>query len=313
MRRRIRTIARIALAALVFHAAASEAFTPSLLSRATGTVWGTNAGDEDVSLDGVPVNSAAAYTRPPEVNDGAISASAAAAFGTLGAHATLSVTNAPGYLSAQYPFYGTSKAEGYATFQDRWTFSDRPLDTPGRLRLRLAFDGAASGSATGAMPSIFGRFHLDLVSLEEFDDVHDAQFYHSGELAIADETPSIEIDFVYGRPVVVTGSLLAEVMLISNLDAGSYSGGGDAAFDQTAALVGLEVQDAQAQWTTSYTIATASGAPYPFEVPEPSQGVSADVSLAALGWCWARRRRGREASVRAGTPFAFLATESSRA
>ena len=112
MRRTIRTAACIAIAALLFHAAASEAFTPSLLSRATGTIWGTNAGDEDVSLDGIPVSSAAAYTRPPEVNDGAMSASASAAFGTLGARSELSVTNAPGYLSAQYPLYGTSRAEG---------------------------------------------------------------------------------------------------------------------------------------------------------------------------------------------------------
>ncbi len=271
-----------------FCAFAARADAASVVASASGTIWGTPAGDQELGNGSALVSAAAAYQRPPQVNDGGFSAECSAAVGLLAARADLSVTNAPGYLSANFSLYGTSLVSGLGQFQDRWIFSGRPLDTPGRLRLVLAFDGVGAGSATNAIAEAYGKFDFSILSLEEFDGVYASQVYASGQLQVADETVPLELDFLYGRPLLLSGTLVAKVQLLSVLSAYAYSGSGESDFNHTASLVSLQVQNPQGQWTSSYTLETESGGTYPFQVPEPGSTLSAVAGMLALALVRAR-------------------------
>lgn len=277
------------LAGLSLAVGAVQADAASVSSEAIGTVWGTNAGDADSGGGLVPVASSAAYTRPNPPGDGALSSAASAGVGQLAARASVTVSNAPGYLAPTFSLYGTSTAQGLASFVDRWTFMDRPLDTPGALRLGLRFDGAGAGTASGATAVTDARFQMDLTSLTGGGSPYDFANYSSGFIPLAAEQVIVELDFLYGRPINVGGSLLARAWIVSLIDSTSYSGSGDSIFDQTAAFETLEVQNDQGQWTTSYTLATESGGQYPFQVPEPAPVASAVAAIAVLASVRARR------------------------
>ena len=280
-----------AAAALAIAGFGAGADASSVLSQTEGSIFATPASDMDTGTGLTPVASSAAYERPPELNDGAIHMAASAAVGSLGASADLSITDAPGTLSS--PYYTTAQAQGYATFQDRWTFSDRPLDTAGTLRVTLHFAGTASANATGATPNGSGRFTFDITSLEAFDNPHATQNYDSGIVQVANDDAVLELSFLYGRPVIVNGSLVARVRLDSLPDAYSYSGGGAADFTQGAEITSLEVQDAVGQWSTSFTLTTESGGQYPIPTPEPSEVAETAAAVVALATCRAQARPSR--------------------
>jgi hypothetical protein len=281
MRHVSRRAFRAAAAALALFGPFDDASAAQVLSSVSTTVWGTNTGDQDSGTGAAPVESEAAYVRPTQPVDGAVHGSASAAVGLLAASADSAVTNAPGYLSPTFSLYGTTDAQALASFSDRWTFGGQPLDTPGVLRVTLTFDGTTAGSASTGTVSTFGRFNLDLTSLAAFDNVHDAAAYQSGALEVADEVAVIELDFLYGRPIVVGGTLVARAAVVSAIDASFYSGSAEAAFAQTAALVDLEVQDG-VSWTRSYALQKESGGTYPFEAPEPSSAVLALAAASTL-------------------------------
>jgi PEP-CTERM motif len=287
-----RTWAPFALAITVLATPFAAAHAASLLARADGVIWGTPAGDQSMGTGATPVTASGGYQRPPQVNDGRFDATATAAVGSLGAAANLSVSNAPGFLSPQFPFYGESQVSGLASFQDSWIFAGQPLDAPGKLRLTLSFEGATSGSATNGITNPFGRFDFDITSLAEFSNIHQARGYHSGARTAADETVVLDLDFLYGRPLLLSGTLVAVVQVVSLPTSFTYSGVAEAQFGNTAALVGLEVQDALGNYTTDFALETESGGRYPFQpVPEPTTLTLLALGLAGMAWTRSRRAK----------------------
>jgi hypothetical protein len=259
MRARHSVLVAVALLA----GSAGSAQASSILADASGSVWGTGASERNSGSGSSPVTATASYVRPP--GDGQFSAFAVASVGRLAATAGLSVSNQPLSL------FGDPIANAQASFQDVWTFGGQPLDTPGRLRITLSFSGVGSGSATGAVVDVFGIFNLSLNSMTALSNVHDSDSYISGQQQAVSDLVVIDLDFLYGRPVLITGTLAAHFQLRPTVVSGGYSGSGQAQFGNTAELIALEVQDAQGQWTTSYVLGTESGGLYPFQVvPEPA-------------------------------------------
>jgi hypothetical protein len=227
------------------------------------------------------VSANVSYASSPPLFAGNFAASSRAAEGNLGVSAFVSVTDAPGLTNLSHNFFPLTAAVGDARFLDSWTFNNQPLDTPGKLRVTVEFHGSTSANAVGATPTAVGQFEFDLDTLSGLPNENSS--YISGLLTNANETAVVGIDFHYGRPVIVDGHLTANVKIDSDVNAFTFSGSALADFSNTAKLVKLEVRDENGQWTTNYSLTTASGAVYPFQaqvVPEPS---AASVSLAMIG------------------------------
>jgi hypothetical protein len=221
---------------------------------------------------------------------------ASAAYGALGVATELNVVG--GFQP---------RADGSARFEDTWTFTDRPLDTPGQLRVGIHFEGVAAQTSTFGGLNAIGVLNVGLSALDSLEHQNPiggwnfsdrVEAFGGVELAAEDiDILSDPVPFLYGRPVRVDGSLGASVR--GDLFA---TGAGQTDFSNTAAFTRLQVLDAQGNWTTAFNLETASGATYPFAVgptpiPEPTTFALLLTGVAALVGATARadpvkRRRG---------------------
>lgn len=226
------------------------------------------------------VNARGTYTWP--VGEGSpfsayFLAEAGAAVGSLKAKASLNV----GYLySGPLSPVRDAEVRAEASFVDELTFGGRPYDTIGTLRLTTTFHGSSSASAVDAEADSFGNYSLDISSLEEFNNPHDFARYASGPVQSANETVTLEVDFHYGRPVLLHGNLFTRVTL-GAADYTAFSGSGLADFANTAAITKIELMGADGQFSDVFEMQSLSGGRYPFQAPVPEPAALALV----LGGC----------------------------
>lgn len=220
------------------------------------------------------------------INSGGFVADARAGVGLLSASASLDIPRA---LSGVFQVAPDAEVLSQASFRDEWTIGGRPLDTLGRMRITTHFDGTASSSST-VFSDAWGRYDLDITSLEAFDNVLDSAAYNSQRQQSIDQTATLEFDFRYGRPILLNALLIAVVQVEAPAST-LFSGGGQAAFGNTATITKLEVRGTDGVFTTQVDLQTLSGGTYPFmtAVPEPGTVLLMLGGLAVVGWC-ARRR-----------------------
>lgn len=201
---------------------------------------------------------------------------ASAAYGVLGVAAELNVVG--GF---------EPRADASARFEDTWVFTDRPLDTPGQLRVGIHFEGVAAQTSTFGSLNASGALRVDLLALDSLEHqnviggwVFFERVEAFGNVERANEDVDLLSDpvpFLYGRPVRVDAGLGAAVR--GEL---SVTGAGLADFSNTAGFTSLEVLDAQGKWTTAFNLETASGATYPFAVGPPGPSPIPEPSTFAL-------------------------------
>lgn len=220
------------------------------------------------------------------INTGSFVADSRAAVGSLSASASLDITRA---LSGVFQVAPDAEVLSQASFRDEWTVGGQPLDTIGRMRITTHFDGSASSSST-VFSDAWGRYDLDVTSLEAFNNVLDSAAYNSQRQQSIDQTATLEFDFRYGRPILLN-ALLVAVVQVEAPTSTFFSGSGEAAFGNTASITKLEVRGADGVFTTQVDLQTLSGGIYPFmtAVPEPGTAVLMLGGLAAVGWLSRRR------------------------
>ena len=219
-------------------------------------------------------------------NTGSFVADARAGVGSLSASVSLDISRA---ISGVFQIAPDAEVLSQASFRDEWTIGGRPLDTLGRMRITTHFDGMASSSST-VFSDAWGRYDLDVTSLEAFDNVLDSAAYNSQRQQSIDQTATLEFDFRYGRPILLNALLVAVVQVEAPAST-LFSGGGQAAFGNTASITKLEVRGADGVFTTQVDLQTLSGGIYPFmtAVPEPGTALMMLGGLAAVGWLKRRR------------------------
>lgn len=224
----------------------------------------------------------------PNGNSGGFTAAARASMGSLSASGSLSITRAVSGVFAVSP---DAEVLSEASFRDEWTIGGQALDTIGRMRITTRFDGTASSTST-VVSDAWGRYELDITSLEAFDNVHDSATYNSRRQTSIDQTTTLELDFRYGRPILLNALLIAVVQLDAPTST-LFAGSGEASFGNTASITRLEVRGADGLFTTDVDLQTLSSGLYPFmtPVPEPGTAVSMLGGLVVAGWAARRRQR----------------------
>ncbi|HWB55085.1 MAG TPA: hypothetical protein VG722_12865 [Tepidisphaeraceae bacterium] len=270
--------------------AASALASSSVYINTQGTVWNTERGNtaSGSGIDGI--STGYSYVRPTNPVDGQIDGSGHASVGSLGAYADASVTNAPGTLNSSYSYYSTTNSYTTAEFTDTWTFTNEPLDTPGKLELGYSFDGQGAGVGTGnGIVVATGDYELSVLSLSTIGNVYDLEGYSSGNVSSINTQGVITLDFFYGRPIQLDGWLKANISVYSPSNVYFFSGGGQSQFGNTATLTSLLVQDSTGAYTSNFSLTTDSGGVYPFQAaPEPA---STSLFLAAASLILRRLRR----------------------
>lgn len=290
----IRCAARAWLA-LAIVAGSSSAHAAHTTAITSGMIFGARDGQTEVSPALAPVRAGFDYTQPPYRDTGGrISAVAEAQAGLLKSRASLSVLNAPADLN--YGYYNL--AEGSAQFQDEWILFGQPLDTPGRLRVSVRFAGhlveAVSGVGT---PSGFGQLTFDMTSVAANENVVDGlrQHWRIDDGSI-DQTQTLELDFLYGRRIIVAGYLTVRAEISAPGGTRVVTGSSTADFSHTAALTRLEVWDAASgRYGAAFQLQTGAPTLYPFQAPVPEPGAvglyTSGLSLLGLRAAISRRRR----------------------
>lgn len=226
----------------------------------------------------------------PDGNSGGFVVDARAAMGSLAGSATLTVDRG---ISGVFAISPDAEVRAQASFRDEWTISGQPFDSIGRLRLTTHFDGSAGVGSVAAVSQAFGRYELDIASLGEFNNPVDLADYDSGRQdRQVNDTATLELDFRYGRPILLNATLFALVS-IDAPPSTIFSGSGHVSFGNTARLTQLEVRGANGVFSTDVQLQTLSGGLYPFmsPVPEAGSGWLMLGGLAAVGALW--RRAGR--------------------